>query len=95
MSAHRSNRLSEEDCSVAREAADIAVRKTFAILGVDLDSPKEVDAFRMDLRFAGELRLAAKESRKTVFRIALTILLTAIVGTAWVGLQTKLGVGSK
>jgi hypothetical protein len=33
------------------EIADRAVRKTFAILGVNIDNPESVEEFRQDLRF--------------------------------------------
>lgn len=35
----------------ASEAADKAVRQVFAILGVNIDEPKEVENFRDGLRF--------------------------------------------
>ena len=40
-----------EHCPHAAEAADTAVKKVFAILGVDVDVPKEVEQFRENLRF--------------------------------------------
>jgi hypothetical protein len=36
---------------ISQEAADRAVKKVFAILGVNIDEPKEVEDFREDLRF--------------------------------------------
>lgn len=46
------------DCPKAREVADEAVRKVFAILGVDIDDPEKVEEFRMDLRFGRSMRRA-------------------------------------
>lgn len=46
----------------AREAADIAVRKTFSILGVDVNDAKSIEEFREDLRFGRRLRRAADRS---------------------------------
>lgn len=43
----------------ADEASEKAVRKVFAILGVDIDEPAEVESFRDDLRFGRRLRKAA------------------------------------
>ena len=42
--------------ALAERAAKIAVRETFAILGVDVEEPKDVESFRRDLRFAGDMR---------------------------------------
>lgn len=38
------------------ESADKAVKKTFAILGVDIDDPGDVEDFRKDLRFSNQMR---------------------------------------
>ena len=40
-------------------AADAAVKQVFAILGVDVDVPKEVEQFRENLRFCASMRRAA------------------------------------
>lgn len=44
---------------IARMAADKATRKTFAILGVDIDKPESIENFRDGLRFVRRLRQAA------------------------------------
>lgn len=41
---------------VCLRSADLAVKKVFAILGVDIDKPESVEAFREDLRFGKNLR---------------------------------------
>lgn len=41
-----------------REAAEKAVREVFALIGVDVDRPEQVEAFREDLRLAKNLRQA-------------------------------------
>lgn len=41
---------------IIEEAANSAVKKTFAILGVDIDRPESVEEFREDLRFGRRLR---------------------------------------
>ena len=48
-----------EVCPQSKEAADQAVRKVFAILGVDIDKPESVEEFREDLRFGKKLRKAS------------------------------------
>ena len=42
-------------CEFADAAADSAVRKTFNILGVDVDDPQQVERFRVSLRFGDKL----------------------------------------
>ena len=64
--------MTEKD--FAQQAADEAVKKVFAILGVDVDVPKEVEEFRENLRFGATLRRAADRG---VF---------AVVGLAAVGM---------
>lgn len=51
--------LTPEHCPHVKEAADTAVKKVFAILGVDVDVPKEVEQFRENLRFGASMRRAA------------------------------------
>lgn len=67
----------------AGEIAREAVKKTFAILGVDIDNPKDVEEFRKDLRFAGSLR------RTTGQGIVAGVLgiVTLITAALWVGLK--------
>ena len=52
---HRCN-LAE---SMSEDAAEHAVKKVFAILGVDIDRPESVEEFREDLRFGRKLRKVA------------------------------------
>lgn len=65
-----------DTCPLAGDAADHAVKKVFAILGVDIDKPESVEAFREDLRFGKRLRKAADHG---------TLVLTGaiIVGMMW------------
>ena len=44
---------------VAEAAARTAVKRVFAILGVNVDVPKEVEKFREDLRFGSAMRRLA------------------------------------
>ena len=46
---------------IAAQASDLASKKTMAIMGVDVDDPKSVEAFREDLRFGGKLRKIAEQ----------------------------------
>lgn len=50
-----------ENCNIpgCQDAAERAVKKVFAILGVDIDKPESVEDFREDLRFGRKMRKAA------------------------------------
>ena len=64
-----------------KEAADEAVKKVFAILGVDVDVPKEVEQFRENLRFGANMRRAADKG------------MLAIIGAIAVGAMAALWSG--
>lgn len=67
----------------ASKTADMAVKKVFAILGVDIEDPASVENFRQDLRFSGALRKLANKGAAGV--IGLIVL---GIGTAlWAGIM--------
>lgn len=70
-----------EYCPHVAEAADVAVKKVFAILGVDVDVPKEVEQFRDNLRFGATMRRAADKGMLAIIGAI------AVAGLAafWVG----------
>jgi hypothetical protein len=57
---------------LADEAADAAVKKVFAILGVDIDSPKEVAEFQATLRFSSTIHKAASAGALAVVGLVCT-----------------------
>ena len=65
---------------VSEESADKAVKKVFAILGVDINKPESVEEFREDLRFGKKLRKLADHG---VF-VLVALLFT---GFAWAALD--------
>ncbi len=68
-------------------AADRAVKKVFAILGVDVDKPESVEEFREDLRFGKRMRRAADHGL-----LALVGLVVIGLGAAmWAGIVSKVG----
>ena len=73
--------LPPEYCPHVAEAADTAVKKVFAILGVDVDVPKEVEQFRENLRFGANMRRAADKG------------MLAIIGAIAVGCLAALWAG--
>lgn len=75
-------------CPYAEDAADTAVRKVFAILGVDIDQPESVERFREDLRFGGKMRRAADHGLLAIVGL-IVVGLGAAVWTGIVGSITK------
>lgn len=82
---HQCN-LPPEYCPHVKEAADEAVKKVFAILGVDIDVPREVEQFRENLRFGASMRRAADKGMLTV----IGVLVTAMLAALWAGIVSKL-----
>jgi hypothetical protein len=75
------------DNTTCQEAADLAVKKVFAILGVDVDKPESVEDFREDLRFGKRMRRAADHGL-----LALVGLVVIGLGAAvWAGIVSKVG----
>ena len=76
-----------KNCQHADDAAEKAVKKTFAILGVNIDEPREVSEFQQSLRFSDKLR---KTADKGIFTFIITV--AGLMGTAlWLGLKIKFG----
>jgi len=68
------------------EIADRAVKKTFAILGVDIDKPESVEDFRQDLRFGKRLRKIADHGTLAFFGAVAV----AFVAAIWIGISSSL-----
>jgi hypothetical protein len=68
----------ERGCTWADEAADRAVQKTFAILGVDVNAPESVEKFRQDLRFGGDMRSLAEKGKIASVMVFVTFIISAI-----------------
>jgi hypothetical protein len=71
------------ECS---EIADRAVKKTFAILGVDIDKPESVEEFRQDLRFGKRLRKIADHGTLAFFGAVAV----AVVAALWIGITQSI-----
>lgn len=75
------------DNPTCQEAAERAVKKVFAILGIDVDKPESVEEFREDLRFGKRMRRAADHGL-----LALVGLVVIGLGAAvWAGIVSKVG----
>lgn len=73
-------------CPYAEQAAERAVRKVFAVLGVDIDKPDQVEEFREDLRFGRNLRRDAKHGRLAI----VGVICAAIMLAVWYGIKASL-----
>ena len=69
-------------CPHALESAEMAVKKVFAILGVDVDVPKDVEAFRENLRFGASLKRAADRGTLAI----IGAVAVAIMAALWAGI---------
>lgn len=75
------------DCPHAQESAELAVKKVFAILGVDIDVPKEVEEFRENLRFGATMRRASDRGMLAIVGAVAVALMAAL----WAGIVSKVG----
>lgn len=67
-------------------AAENAVKKVFAILGVDIERPESVEEFREDLRFGRRLRKIADHGMLAFFGVAAAALAAAV----WAGVVSNI-----
>ena len=72
-----------------QEAADRAVKKVFAILGVDIEKPESVEEFREDLRFGKRMRKAADHG----FLALVGLVVIGLGAAVWAGIVSKVGGG--
>ena len=70
-----------------QEAADRAVKKVFAILGVDIERPESVEEFREDLRFGKRMRKAADHG----FLAIVGLIVVGLGAVIWAGIMAKFG----
>lgn len=81
-------------CSQVSAAADIAVKRTFAILGVDIDDPKGVEEFRQDLRFGSTLRRASERGFSVMWITMISAVVGGTLSLLYLGLKAKMsGIG--
>lgn len=71
--------------NISEEAAESAVKKVFAILGVNIDNPESVEEFREDLRFGRRLRKIANHGVLTLVGVATV----ALAAATWAGIVSK------
>lgn len=76
---------STNNCPHAAASAELAVKRVFAILGVDIDVPKEVEEFRENLRFGATMRKAVD---KGILAVAGAIAV-AMLAALWAGVVAQ------
>ena len=81
--------LESRERMICDEAADLAVCKVFAVLGVDINQPKDIEQFREDLRFSAHLRRAADKG----VMAGVTALVGALALALWVAVVSKFNGG--
>lgn len=80
-------RLESSELRIANLAVDIAVKRAFGHMGVDVDDPKDLQVFRDDLRFGGVFRSAATKS----FFALLAAIFGGIGLSIWMAFKDNLG----
>lgn len=78
--------MQQNNDQLIEAAVDKAVKKTFAILGVDVDKPESVEEFREDLRFGKAMRKYASHG----FMAFIAVVFAGVAGSIWYGLIHKL-----
>lgn len=81
------NRRTTDHDDSDEDVADRAVRKVFAILGVDIDKPDSVSEFQADIRFGRSMRKAADHG----ILAFIGIVAVAVAAALWAGIGAKLG----
>jgi hypothetical protein len=71
------------------EAAEEAVKRVFAVMGVDIDRPESVAEFQDDLRFGRRLRRAADQGWLAI----VGAFAVALAAALWMGVTAALGGG--
>lgn len=79
-----------QDHELIEQAVDLAIKKTFAILGVDIEKPESVEAFREDLRFGRKLRKMSDHGNLVLVAGVIGGLLYAL----WYGIKAAFGMKS-
>lgn len=77
----------QQRCQHSEDAARQAVKQVFAILGVDVDDPKEVEDFRKDLRFGQSMRKAADRG----LIVFVGVVVSALAYALFAGVVEKIG----
>ena len=84
------NEFGSAQCShskyISENAAELAVKKVFAILGADIDRIESVEEFRDDLRFGRKMRKVADHGLLAFFGVVAA----AFAAAVWVGIVSSI-----
>ena len=83
----RANHATLAEDALIDQAVEAAVKKTFAIIGVDVDKPESVESFREDLRFGRRLRRMSDHANIVMVGMIVSALLLAL----WIGVKELAG----
>ena len=73
-------------CELAELAAEKAVERVFAYLGVDVKNPESVAEFQEDIRFGRRLRKRAEHGTLAF----ISVVATAIAWATWAGITSAM-----
>jgi uncharacterized protein (DUF697 family) len=71
-----------KDCPHALRSAEIAVKRVFAIMGVDIDKPKDVQEFQQNLQFGATMRTAVDRGLLAV----VVVVAGGVCAAVWAGI---------
>ena len=71
---------------MSEDAAEHAVKRVFAILGVDIERPESVEEFREDLRFGKRMRKVADHGTLAFFGVVAA----AFAAAVWAGIVSNI-----
>lgn len=76
----------EDTCRYSEQAVESAVKRVFAVMGIDVDDPKDVEEFRKDLRFGQSMRKASDKG----LLVFIGSVAAAFAYALWAGVSAKL-----
>jgi len=78
-------------CSAADEAAKKAVCEVFAILGVNIHEPKEVQQFQDDLRFNRRIKNITDKGILVIVATSITLIVSFLAKLIWTSITIGKG----
>lgn len=82
--------MNQEQQRVIDATVKASVRQVFAIMGVDIDVPKDVEEFRENLRFSASMRHAVNKGVLAV----VALMAVGIAGAMWAGIVATISKGT-
>lgn len=73
----------DDHCPHADESADRAVKKVFAMFGVNIDNPEAVANFQQDMRFGSKMRRISDRVNITVITVVVVAVVSGTLAMIW------------